>query len=208
MNQQKIEQYVAGKMDEAEAFAFEQFCLLNPDFARQVEFEQRLKGGLVQVARDSAAEFVRADSGRRWKIGIAASLLMFVAANAYLWQRLHNTQPHLLAAVTAEAPHTVLSMRLALVRGVESMAQLPDGLVRVEIVGLFDPDARYSVALDRPQQKQNVQSLGTLFDLHPASPMTLEILIDGDQLESGSYSLRVRKQASDEDPLDFSFVKP
>jgi hypothetical protein len=99
-------------------------------------------------------------------------------------------------------------MRLALVRGVESMAQLPDGLVRVEIVGLFDPDARYSVALDRPQQKQNVQSLGTLSDLHPASPMTLEILIDGDQLESGSYSLRVRKQASDEDPLDFSFVKP
>jgi hypothetical protein len=38
--------------------------------------------------------------------------------------------------------------------------------------------------------------------------MSLEILIDGNQLESGSYSLRVRKQASDEDPLDFSFVKP
>jgi hypothetical protein len=208
MNQQKIEQYVAGKMDEVEASAFEQFCLLNPDFARQVEFEQRLKGGLAQVARGSTAEFVRADSSRRWKIGIAASLLLFVAANGYLWQRLHYTQPHLLAAVTAESPSTVLSMRLALIRGVDNMAQLPDGLVRVEIVGLFDPAAHYSVALDRPEQKHDVKSLGTLFDLHPASPVSLQILIDGDQLEAGTYSLRVRKQASDEDPLDFSFVKP
>jgi len=42
----------------------------------------------------------------------------------------------------------------------------------------------------------------------PASPVTLEILIDSEQLESGSYSLRVRRQSSEEEPLEFTFIKP
>ena len=45
MNQEQIEQYVAGTLGEAEAEAFEEYCLANPEFARQVEFEQRLQGG-------------------------------------------------------------------------------------------------------------------------------------------------------------------
>ena len=32
-------------------------------------------------------------------------------------------------------------------------------------------------------------------------------MIDSDRLEPGAYSLRVRKQASDEEALDFGFVK-
>jgi hypothetical protein len=32
-------------------------------------------------------------------------------------------------------------------------------------------------------------------------------MIDSDQLEPGTYSLRVRKQASDEEALDFEFLK-
>ena len=50
MNQAHIEQYVAGRMGEAEACAFEDYCLANPEFARQVEYEQRLKAGLALVA--------------------------------------------------------------------------------------------------------------------------------------------------------------
>jgi hypothetical protein len=37
--------------------------------------------------------------------------------------------------------------------------------------------------------------------------MTLEVVIDSDRLERGAYSLRVRKQSSDEEGLDFGFVK-
>jgi hypothetical protein len=37
--------------------------------------------------------------------------------------------------------------------------------------------------------------------------MSLEVLIDSDQLKPGSYSLRVRKQSSNEEALDFSFFK-
>ena len=32
-------------------------------------------------------------------------------------------------------------------------------------------------------------------------------MIDSEQLRAGSYSLRVRKQASGEEALDFGFVK-
>jgi hypothetical protein len=33
-------------------------------------------------------------------------------------------------------------------------------------------------------------------------------MVDANQLESGSYTFRVRKQASAEDSLDFGFIKP
>jgi hypothetical protein len=33
-------------------------------------------------------------------------------------------------------------------------------------------------------------------------------MVDSDRLPAGAYSLRVRKQASGEEPLDFAFQKP
>jgi len=33
------------------------------------------------------------------------------------------------------------------------------------------------------------------------------VMIESDELPPGTYSLRVRKQSSDEESLDFSFVK-
>ena len=135
MNQQQlIEQYVAGKLAEAEAEAFEVSCLEDPELARQVEFEQRLKAGLEQVARGSTAEFVRSQGTLGWRLAAAASVVLFLCAGFYLWQRLPGVHPQVLAAVTS-AEHEGPSMRLALVRGAESAPQLPSGKVRVEIVG-------------------------------------------------------------------------
>jgi hypothetical protein len=79
--------------------------------------------------------------------------------------------------------------------------------VRVEIVGLFEAGHFYSVALDRREQNQN-DTIATLNDQRPSSPMSLDVLIDSKQLRSGSYSLRVRKQASGEEALDFGFERP
>src|SRR5215510_5572083 len=101
MNQRLIENYVAGKMGEAEAEAFEVACLEDPELARQVEFEQRLKSGLEQVARGSNTEFVRAESTMRWRLAAAASVLLFLAAGVYLWHNLPGTHPHVLAAVVS-----------------------------------------------------------------------------------------------------------
>jgi hypothetical protein len=133
-------------------------------------------------------------------------LIAFVAAISIWTSGLHATAPTIMGAVTASAPQGDASLRLALVRGSDSTPALPPGLVRVEIVGLFDAGNIYSVALDRREQNQN-DTIATLNDQRPASPMSLEVLIDSKQLREGSYSLRVRKQGSGEEALEFGFEK-
>jgi len=208
MNQQLIERYVAGKLNEAESDAFEEYCVANPEFAKQVELEQRLKIGLAQVARGSTSEFVRSVSSDRWKFALAAGVLAFVFAAAYLWQRMPDSQPQILVAIAGNSPAGTATMRLALVRGTQDVLVLPRGAVRVEIVGLFDPGFHYSVVLDRLRPGKDAETVAALYGQHPSSPVTLEVLLDSEQLASGNYSLRVVKQASHEEPLDFGFVKP
>jgi len=207
MNQDKIDQYIAGSMSEADAQAFEEYCLANPDFARQVEFEQRLKLGVAQVASGSTAEFVRSETPLRWSLAAAAGVLIAVFAVFYAWTTGMRAPSTILASVVDGSPAGDSSMRLALVRGSDSTPELPGGLVRVEIVGLFEAGNFYSVALDRREQNQN-DTIATLNDQRPSSPMSLDVLIDSKQLRSGSYSLRVRKQASGEEALDFGFERP
>jgi len=207
MNQQQIEQYVAGKMSQAEAEAFEEYCVANPEFARQVEFEQRLKAGIALVARGSTAEFVRSNHPVHWKIAATAAVLLALSVAYFAFHANPAGARPLLAAVSADSQHNGATMRLALVRGAETAPTLQSGLVRVEIVGLFDTGVHYSVSLDRLEPKKDIDTLATVYGQHASSPMTLEVLIDSDQLEAGAYSLRVRKQSSDEEALDFSFVK-
>jgi hypothetical protein len=208
MNQEKIEQYVAGRLGNAEAEAFEAYCVANPEFARQVEFEQRLRDGIREVAAGSTAEFVRANNPMRWKVALAASVILAVTGGLFVWRHTTPTvTTPVLAAVTSTAQRSGPSMRLALVRGMDSSPQLQGGFVRVEIVGLFDPGFHYTVSLDRLEQQRNVETIGTLYSQHPTSPITLEVMVDSDRLRPGTYSLRVRKQASGEEPLDFGFLK-
>lgn len=207
MNQQLIEKYVQGRMSEAEADAFEDACVANPELAKQVEFEQRIKLGFVHVARGSTAEFVKSESTWRWMLPLAASVLIFVTAGIYLGQQIANAHRQILAAVTTTAQREGASMRLALVRGVDGAPHLPAGKVRVEIIGLFDPGQPYSVALDYFDQKHGIVTVAALYGQSPSSPVTLEVMVNGDQLDSGSYFLRVSKQDSDEEPLDFSFIR-
>lgn len=206
MNQQQIEQYVSGRMSEAEASAFEEYCVANPEFAKQVEFEQRLKAGLKLVASGPTEEFVRSEP-ERWKFAVAASVLFAVlAGGAYFWQRLPGVQPAVLATVPAES-RQFTTLRLALVRGAENLPHLSRGRVRVEIVGLFDTGFTYHIALDRIESDQNIVTVAALHGQQPSTPVTLEVMVDSAQLEPGSYFLRVRKEQSDEEALDFSFIK-
>jgi len=208
MNQEQIDRYVSGRMAEAEALVFEEYCLANPEFARQVEYEQRLKVGIAKVASGSTAEFVRSESPLRWSLAAAAGLVITAIAVLSIWNSgMHAPGPTILAAITDSSAHTGSSLRLALVRGSDNVPSLPAGLVRVEIVGLFEPGNFYSVALDRREQNHKIDTVATLNDQRPTSPMSLEVVIDSKQLRPGPYSLRVRKQASGEEALDFGFVK-
>ena len=208
MNQELIDQYVAGRLGEAQAQAFEEYCLAHPEFAKTVEYEQRLKAGITLVARGSTAEFVRSNHPLRWSMAAAAGLLLAIVSIFYLWNYpLAVTSRPIMAAVQTDAQRNGSSLRLALVRGTESAPALQSGIVRVEIVGLFDLGFHYSVALDKLEQNKKVETVATLYSQHPTSPVTLEIMVDSDQLKPGVYSLRVKRQASDEESLDFGFVK-
>lgn len=208
MNQDMIDKYISGSLSESDAQAFEEHCLANPEFARQVEYEQRLKIGIAQVASGSTAEFVRSESPMRWSLAAAAGVLIALTAVFYVWTSSHTFAPTIMAAVVDSRTEGDSSLRLALVRGSDSIPTLPGGLVRVEIVGLFEAGSFYSVALDRREQNQKIDTIATLNDQRPSSPMSLDVLIDSKQLRAGSYSLRVRKQASGEEALDFGFQKP
>lgn len=206
MNQPNIDRYLSGRMGETESQAFEEYCLNHPEFARQVEFEQRLKAGIAQVARHNTQEFVRAEPRRSW-LGIAAALVLTLLGGLLAWHFVQPTErPPALAAVVPGSEPTGTLMRLALVRG-ESTPLLPEGLVRVAIAGLFDPGFEYSIALDRLDVGRNIDTIATLNGQHPTSPVTLEVLVDSDQLAVGTYSLRVRKQVPGEEALDFEFLK-
>jgi hypothetical protein len=208
MNPMQIEQYVSGRLSGTEAEEFETYCVANPEFARQVEFEQRLRAGIAQVAKGSTAEFVRANAEPRWKLAAAASVMLAIGAISWTaWHQSNKLGRAVMAAVTTDAQRNGASLRLAQVRGAESVPALGSTVVRVEIVGLFDSGAMYNITLDRLDE-QRVHTLTTLYGQHPSTPVTLEFMLDAEDLPAGSYSLRVRKQSSDEEPLDFGLVKP
>jgi hypothetical protein len=208
MNQDQIEQYVRGRMSEADARAFEEYCVANPEFARQVEFEQRLKAGMTQVARGPIAEFVRSGNPLRWNLAAAASILFVSAFGLWFWHTYVPPTPTAIMVSVGDGKSRVdHTLRLALIRGNDLTPVLPSGRVRVQIVGLFDTGSPYSVALDRLDTKRNVDTIATLYGQQPASPVTLEVVVDSKRLEPGTYSLRVRKQASEDEALDFEFLK-
>jgi len=90
MNQAQIEQYVSGKLGPREAEEFEAYCVENPEFAKQVEFEQRLRDGIAQVAKGSTAEFVRSNAEPRWKLAAAASVVLALGAVSWTWWHQSN----------------------------------------------------------------------------------------------------------------------
>jgi hypothetical protein len=208
VNQERIELYVTGQLGQAEAEAFEDYCVANPEFARLVEHEQRLRAGIAQVATGSTAEFIAPANRRPWRLATAAAVLIAVMGGVYVWNRIPGAYaPPVLAAVVHDGRYAGETLRLARVRGSETIPVLERGLVRVEIVGLFDPASDYSLTLDRRIGADEVEIVSTLNGLHPASATSLEVSIDGVQLQPGAYSLRLSKQGSAEDVLEFGFAR-
>jgi hypothetical protein len=206
MNQDLIERYVTGKLGSSEAEAFEAYCVANPEFAKQVEFEQRLREGIAEVARGSTAEFVRDDSSAFRRFAIAATILLVLAGGFIGWGSWNpETKPYLAAA--SHAPGDVATLRLAQVRGTVETATLRDDTTLVEIVGLFDLQYDYSVELARLTSENHTENIATLYGQRPASSVRLEVLLNAERLRPGAYQLRVRKQSSDEEPLEIEFVK-
>lgn len=206
MNQDQIERYIAGKLGPAEAEAFETYCVANPEFARQVEFEQRLREGMAEVARGSTAEFVRDDnSSFRW-FAVAATVLLLLGMAFIGWGSwTPETRPYLVSAAAAKGE--LPTLRLAQVRGAVEAATVRGDTTLVEIVGLFDLQYDYSVELARLTSENHTENIATLYGQRPVSAVKLLVVLNSERLRPGIYQLRVRKQASDEEPLEIGFLK-
>jgi hypothetical protein len=207
MKQDQIEQYLSGKLGEADAQAFEAYCVANPEFARQVEYEQRLRAGMEEVARGSTAEFVRADNPLGMRFAIAASVLVLLGVALVGWRAWDTSYSRPVLAATADAGESHPLLRLAQVRGGTDLPALLDETMRVEIVGLFDSKYHYSVELVRRRDDIHIENVATLYGQRPTSPVTLEVTLHGMRVRPGIYLLRVRKQAAEEEPLEFEIVK-
>lgn len=206
MNQDQIERYIAGKLGPAEAEAFETYCVANPEFARQVEFEQRLRAGMAEVARGSTAEFVRDDNSTFQWFAVAATVLLLLGVAFIGWGSwTPETRPYLVAATDAHG--NVPTLRLAQVRGTVDTATVRADTTLVEIVGLFDLQYDYSVELARVTSENHTENIATLYGQRPASSVKLLVMLHSERLRPGVYQLRVRKQASDEEPLEIEFIK-
>ncbi len=208
MNQALIDQYVAGHLGEQEAEEFEAYCLEHPEFAQQVEYEQLLKAGVAHVARVSPQEFAAPrDTSWRWRLALAASVIAASGIVLYSWSPNAAAVPPILEASGGEHTSGGRVLRLAMVRGAEGMPELPAGRARVEIVGMFEPGVDYTITLTGLEERAT-QPVATLEHQRASSTVTMQVLVDGDRLTPGAYTLRVRRPESADEPLDFVFVKP
>jgi hypothetical protein len=206
MNQQLLDRYVAGRLGEKESEEFEEYCLTHPDFARQVEAEQLLRAGVQRVVRESPGEF--AAPARRpvhWPVALAASLVLGLGA---MWLLRTPDPAPLMTLAAVEDAGALPVLRLAMVRSaVDGMPRLPPGRVRVEIAGLFDAGTDYTVSLQRQDPPQAVDEGAQLRGERSASGTSLHVVIDGDRLAAGTYTLQILRAQSSDEPLEFVFVK-
>lgn len=92
----EVSAYLANRLSEVDAQAFEQYCLAHPHFARDVERELQLKVGIRQLHHPVRLA-TRSHAKKRpyWPIALAASMIL--AALVFFELRPHTSPPTLLA---------------------------------------------------------------------------------------------------------------
>jgi hypothetical protein len=134
--QNVISAYLANRLTETEAQAFEQYCLEHPDFASDVERDLQLKVGLAQIQPQVPRAMTRPQSW--WPLALAASIVL--AALGFLLLRSEQAPPTLFAfrAISAlpATLHNAPITRAALVqtRGNQSTTRViasADGVVEL-----------------------------------------------------------------------------
>jgi hypothetical protein len=147
----EIADYLANRLSEAEAQAFELYCLEHPDFAQLVEREIALKIGMRQTAAASVQPSITSHYRGlgRWPVALAASIVVIVCA--MLAVRYSMERQTRLVAFTSAVEMTdnlrgapVSLVNLLRVRGHESTTQVSasvNGVIELRLL----PDSISSV---------------------------------------------------------------
>ena len=105
-DQATVTAYLANRLGQADAEAFEAYCLRHPDFARRVELELILKVGLRQTQGPDQVQRTR--YRRRTLLAIAAGLVLLVGGGLLLFAPVHPGAPLAYRSAT-EVPAPLLA---------------------------------------------------------------------------------------------------
>lgn len=195
-----IADYLANRLNEAEAQAFELYCLEHPDFARDVERELALKTGLRR-ATQSVAQVRAPTPGRRhgrWALALAACVAALGSAVVFI-QYSKNTQPALVAFTSeVDLPDqlrrsAVSQLRLVRVRGNDTVTQVSasaNGVVEIRLLPDLDSKSGgYSVQISA-EQPSSTKPL-VVRNLSPAADGYLQLFVPANQMIGRTWLISV-----------------
>ena len=147
-SERTVADYVANRLSEKEAQAFELYCLNHPEFAQHVEREVALKAGMrqAQTAGSEGAQVSELPSPTRrisrWPLALAASVVVLGSA-ILVYQYSSKRLPELVAfASISDLPEqlrraTVSEVKLARMRGSDAVIKVltaRDGVVEFRLI--------------------------------------------------------------------------
>jgi len=213
-----VERYLAGRLADDEALAFEAYVEAHPEVIRQIEIVARMKSGLATLKGSGELAKLMAVPKRSVlrRPAVLAASIAAVAIAILLVIRPWNAAapaislagtPQLLAGFGHEPLPIAAQLTLMRSRGVEiqTLGMSPDGQSAVELtLDLRSPDtaARYSVQLLRVAGA-SLESLATVSDLLPRGDGALVIYVRADTLKAGSYLIRAT-EAAHGNPVEFA----
>jgi hypothetical protein len=195
-----VADYLANRLSESEAQAFEHYCLEHPDFARNVERELALKTGLRQAHPSDAQVGVPTHKRRylRWPLALAASVSVLASAVLVI-QYSKDKQPPLLAFTsTVDIPDqlrrsSVSQVGLVRMRGNDAVTQVSvsaNGLVEIQLLpDLSSKSGGYSLQI-AAESGSSTKPL-TVEHLRPADNGYLQLYVPSNQMIGRTWLISV-----------------
>jgi hypothetical protein len=195
-----VADYLANRLGEAEAQAFEHYCLEHPDFARHVERELALKTGLRQAHQSVAEVSVPTHRRRygRWPLALAASVAVLASAVLVI-QYSKDKQPPLLAFTsTVDIPDqlrrsAISQVRLVRMRGNDTAMQVfasANGMVEFQLLpGLSSKSGGYSLQVSAESGPSTKPLI--IRNLRPSDNGFLQLYVPASQMIGRTWLISV-----------------
>jgi hypothetical protein len=201
--------YLANRLSDAEAQAFELYCLDHPEFAQDVEREVALKAGMRQALAAGAegARVLALPSPKRgyagWPLALAASVVIVISA--VVVYQYSSKSPSGLVAFTSvsDLPEklrraAVSQVRLARMRGSETILKVlasSDGVVEFRLIPNSTSESGvYSVQISA-ESKTSTKPL-TVRGLKPTADGFLEVYVPAATLIGRTWVVSVVSDAA------------
>jgi hypothetical protein len=210
-----VADYLANRLSEDQAQAFEHYCLEHPDFARDVERELALKTGLRQAHQPivQVSSPVHKRRYGRWPLALAASVVFLICAVAVFEYSMDRRSALVAFTSAVDLPehlrHAAVSpVTLVRMRGKEEVTQVSaadNGLVEIRMLpDLESKSGDYSVQIStesaasiKPLTVGHLRPVDGYLQLYvPVSQMIgrtwlISVVGNGDSGQSEVYRVRI-----------------